>query len=362
MSMYASALNRGLCVLLLCMPLGVHAETERWEHAPYELGQGLQFPQQDLNVGGYLSLRYRDIENVPSSLSIKDLSLFLSKGFGARWSVFSEMEIGEAVSISRNRIDTADAEFELERLYADYRASQGLTLRLGKFLTPVGRWNLIHADPLVWTVSRPLTTAVGFARQAAGVMVYGAVPLGPNGLEYSVFLDNTRTIDSGQQEESAYEHFNPAIDDVNGAFDRAAGALVVYHLLEGRLGLGLSYVRFQMHDLAEDKQLLGFDLFWKSRLVEVTGEAIYRDSRGDEEPNEHGGFLQAAIPLPHQFNLIGRAERYAAAIQEQTATMYSTGLTYRPRTALSFKLEYRDGKYNELIAPSGWLGSIAVLF
>lgn len=363
MSRIGHLLSGWLLALALC-PLAVAGSgtgSGDWRHAPYGLGQGLQFPEQDLTLGGYLSLRYWGVEQLRDSLSMKDLSLLINKGFGARWSVFSELEIGNAFTVSSDRVDTSDAEFELERLYADYRASQGLSLRLGKFLTPVGRWNLIHADPLVWTVSRPLTTAVAFARQTAGAMLYGTLPLGRNSLDYSLYIDNTEKLDSGQQEEIAYEHFNPTLT-VNGAFDRAVGARLVYHLFGGHFDLGLSMLRYRMHDLREDKHLVGADLFWRTSMLELSGEAVYRGSRGDAEPNEQGGFLQAVVPLPGHFNAIGRYERYAAAIETSTTTVQVLGLTYRPRPALSFKLEYRDGKYNERIAPSGWLSSVAVLF
>lgn len=362
----AGTRQRAYCAaLLLCLgstlaPAPAVA-ADGWDHAPYELGQGLQFPEQDLNLGGYLSLRYWGVEQLRDSLAVKDLSLLINKGFGARWSVFSELEIGNAITVSSDRVDSSDAEFELERLYADYRASQGLTLRLGKFLTPVGRWNLIHADPLVWTVSRPLTTAVPFARQATGAMLYGTLPLARTGLDYSLFIDSTEELDSGQQEEAAYEHFNPTLTQ-NGAFDRAVGARLVYHLFDGHLDLGLSLLRFRMHDLDEDKQLVGADLFWRTSWLELSAEAFHRDSRGGREPDEHGGFVQAVLPLPYKLNVIGRYERYAAAIEPATTTVHVAGLTYRPHPALSFKLEYRDGLHNERIAPSGWLASIAVLF
>ncbi|MBI5461835.1 MAG: hypothetical protein HY941_06590 [Gammaproteobacteria bacterium] len=338
---------------------------DRWTHAPYELGQGLNFPQIGVNVGGYLSLRYRDVEDAPSTLSLKDLSLLLSADVSDRVNLFTEAEIGEAVSVARHGIDSKNAEFEFERLYADYRARQHVTLRVGKFLTPVGRWNLIHADPLVWTVSRPLTTSVSFARQAAGAMVYGSVPLGDtlndNGLDYSVFVDDTDLLDRDQQEELAYEDANPGITAV-GAFEHAAGAHVTYHLLDDRMNLGASYLRYRMADLHEDKDLLGVDFFWNLSRIELSSEWVYRNSRGGAEPDERGGFVQAAVPVAGHMYAIGRYEHYTTAVQPERVEVETLGLTYRPHRAISAKLEYRDGDHNRLVAPSGWLASIAVLF
>lgn len=359
-----SRLGRVLGVLLLAQlhtpPVRAEAD-DPWMHTPYELGQGVNFPQLGLNVGGYLSLRYRDVEDAPSSLSLKDLSLLLSADVGDRVNLFAEAEIGEAVSISRDSIDTEDAEFEIERLYADYRARQEATFRFGKFLTPVGRWNLIHADPLVWTVSRPLTTSVSFARQATGAMVYGSLPLGEDGLDYSVFVDDTDLLDHSQEEELAYEDANPAITAV-GAFEHAAGAHVTYNLLGDRLSLGASYLHYRMSDLREDKDLFGADFFWDLPRVELSSEWVYRNSRGSAEPDERGGFVQAAVPVGGHFYAIGRYEHYATAVQSERVEIETLGLTYRPHRAISAKLEYRDGDHNRLVAPSGWLASLAVLF
>lgn len=331
------------------------------EPSPYVLGEGRRYPELGLNLGGYLSLRYRDLEEVPSSLGIKDLSLFVSREFSDRLLLFSELEIGEAVSISRHGVDTDGAEFEVERLYLDYRAAPEATLRLGKFLTPVGRWNLIHADPLVWTVSRPLTSTVSFAREAIGAMVYGAVPLGDNGLEYSLFADNTDLLDHYQQDENAYEDAGSDIDVV-GAFKRAVGARLVYQLLDEHLQFGASFLRYRMLNLREIKDLYGLDVFWDTPYAELSAEWVYRHSRGAVEPEERGGFVQAAIPLDARLYLIGRYERYRTAVEPVTTLIHTLGLTYRPHRVVSLKLEYRDGDHNELVAPSGWLASLAVLF
>ena len=333
----------------------------RWTHAPYHLGQGITFPYLGLNIGGYISVRYEDIKERDWSIGARDLSLFFSENLSNRWQLFSEVEIGQAVDISSTSVSERDSEIDLERLYADYRATKEITVRFGKFLTPVGHWNLIHADPLVWTVDRPLTTAAPFARHATGIMLYGSFSALQNNWDYNLFLDDSDVLDPAQQKELAFEDGGAGISPHN-AFQRAAGARISYHFLNDSANLGASFLRYDMYDLSERKDLYGLDALWTVGRMEFSGEWIYRASSGGLESSEHGGFVQAVLPLTDHLYFIGRQERYKAAALATTATIDSAGLTFRPHPAIAVKLEYRDGSNNELLAPTGWLASLAVLF
>ena len=328
---------------------------------PYQLGQGLQFPQYGLGIGGYVSLLYSDLADQDWRITNRDLSLFITKTFAARWSIFSEVEIGDALYVSSNDVNSEDAELDLERLYADYRATPEITLRFGKFLTPVGHWNQIHADPLVWTASRPITTSAPFARHATGAMLYGTVTLSGNDLDYHFYLDDTDLLDPAQRKETAFEDMG-SVPAPQNAFKRAAGARGAYHLFNDRLILGVSYLRMSTLELHGRKELYGADALWSWRRTEWSGEWVYRKGLGAAETDEHGGFLQAVLPLAERLYFVGRRERYKAEVQTGTATITTLGLTYRPHAAVAIKLEYRDGHDNAIVAPSGWLGSFAVLF
>ena len=330
-------------------------------HAPYRLGQGITFPRLGLNIGGYISVRYEDIKERDWSIGAKDLSLFFSENLSHRWQLFSEVEIGQAVDVTSSGVSERDSEFDLERLYADYRATKEITFRFGKFLTPVGHWNQIHADPLVWTVDRPLTTAAPFARHATGVMLYGSFSAWQNDWDYNLFVDDSDLLDPSQQKELAFEEGDAGISPHN-AFKRAAGARVSYHFLDDSANVGASFLRYEMYDLLERKDLFGLDALWSVNRMEFSGEWIYRTSRGNLERSEHGGFVQAALPLSDHLYFIIRQERFKSALLASTATINSAGLTFRPHPAIAVKLEYRDGSHNELLAPGGWLGSLAVLF
>ena len=362
--MPASRVSTGLAILLLGLAglSGVAgAEEGAWQSSPYSLGQGLSFPQQRLILGGYLNLHYADLEQQDWSFGLRSLSLFVSKSLGNRWQFFSELELGDALEVSADGVTGHDAEVDLERFYLDYHQAREVNFRFGKYLTPVGRWNQIHAEPLVWTPDRPLTTAAGFARHAAGAMLYGDISLGSNSLDYSLYADDSELLDPSQEKELAYEDDQTGLSPRN-AFQWAVGGRMVYHFADDTAHLGLSYLRSQMEDLTERTELYGADLLWTIRRMEFSFEGIYRNSLGPTEPDEYGGFVQAVLPVAEHLYLIGRHESYRAAFQQETARIESAGLTYRPHCAVSLKLEYRTGSDNEFMAPSGWLGSLAILF
>ena len=154
-----------IVLALLALPVkpATADDNNAWNAQPYQLGQGLYFPQQRLRIGGYSSVHLYDIDSQPRTLSVQDLSLFVTKHVGKRWKLFTEMEIGDALTVTEDETTTKNADFDIERLYADYHATPQATIRFGKFLTPIGQWNLIHADPLVWTVTRPLTSSAAFS-------------------------------------------------------------------------------------------------------------------------------------------------------------------------------------------------------
>jgi len=337
------------------------APTKPLTPAPYELGQGLLFPDIGLDVGGYASLQYESLSHRTPAFNAHDLSLFLTEHIDARWSLFAELEMEDALLFSEEGDVSHDPELDVERLYLDYRVSPAITLRIGKFLTPVGSWNMIHADPLVWTVSRPLTATAAFPRHATGAMVYGSVPSDGHDLDYWVFVDDTARLDPLEQDEKAFEIPGSSVD-LTSSFDRAFGGRVLYHFIDDRLRLGASYVYFEKQRSQPGKNLVGLDLACTTRYVQLSGEAVYRAARGWSQPDERGGFLQAVIPLPAHFYLVGRYERYSATVLSTRPTIDTFGITYRPRPPLSVKLEYRSGSHNDRVAPDGWLASLAILF
>jgi len=327
---------------------------------PYRLGQGHPLPWLGLTVGGYISVRASSLEGERAELAVQDLSLFLHRDFGARWHFFSEMELGNAFRLTRDGLYTSDSDFDIERLYLDHNLSPKTSLRIGKFLTPVGRWNLVHADPLVWSVSRPLTTGTAFSRHATGVELLGSWPVGLASVDYQLFADDTAELDPSQGNEKAFVEVDPRPNPRN-AFDHAAGLQLRYRTFDNGLELGLSLARFTLQDQPRTHNLIGADLLYAREGMELSAEAVRRSLDDGHGADEWGGFVQLVVPLWRSFYAVACHERYRAETFPEPASIDRLGITYRPQPAFSIKLERRETRGEKRAAPDGWLLSIAVL-
>lgn len=352
-------------LLILASSLGYShraraADDDSWQPAPYTLGHGLDFPQQGLRIGGYTNLQYYNVQGFPSTLRFRDTSLFITKDIGSRWQLFTEVDAGDSISLA-GYSGGEESALDIERLYLDYHADQAITFRFGKFLTPVGQWNLIHADPLTWTVSRPLTTSAAFARHASGAMAFGTVPLHGHDIDYWVFADDSKNLGIGQEQNQAFSSFG-ADGSLRNNFRQAMGGRLLYHLMDDRFGIGLSYLDYTLQSPHQRFQLIGMDFSWTGQYVNLTGEAIHRTSPAAGVRTQQGGFLQAAVPLWRKLYLVGRYERYQTSATAKVTTLRTFGLNYRPIQGIVLKIEHSQGNRDADIAPPGWLASAAVLF
>lgn len=324
----------------------------------YQLGRGLEIPKYDLTIGGYANLTLRGGDEQSWRLSAEDLSLFLTWSPSERWLFFSEIEVGEAVTVSDDGIRSRDADFDLERLYADYSVSQALTLRVGKFLTPIGKWNVVHAAPLVWTTSRPLITQRTFARQATGAMLHGTLTIAERDLDYSLYADDSDDLDP---EREKAETVAPQLVPANN-FDNAFGANLRYRFFDDQVELGLSYANFEMEGLQTRQNLLGADIQWQIGRTEISAEGLYRFSSDDRDRDEWGAFIQGVTPIVGNLYGVLRGEVFESSYTGNTARLGTVGLAYRPIPPITLKVERLLGDDNAQLSPDGWFGSIAILF
>lgn len=342
------SIKRALVFLLaglLLSPFSVDAIDDVDES--YQLGNGYAVGGTGWRIGGYASAELKIPRQLPWLIDVSDLSLFLSWDNGSRLHFFTELEAGELLSAGEHEWpSTKHTHFEFERFYLDTLVNNHLSIRLGKFLTPVGQWNLIHAAPLVWTTFRPVATENLFSTHATGMMLHGSLSMGERQMEYALYGDVSSDIDPHLSK-------NP--------FENAVGARLRY-LFDDTINIGLSFANFVLKDFPNNRHsLVGLDIGWTYQALELTSEVVFRTSDNTQSSNNWQGFTQGVGHISQHWALIGRYEFFQQPI-EPMGQVGVFGIAYRPMPPLIWKLEYRLGEHNEALAPDGLGASFSVLF
>lgn len=312
----------------------------------YQLGRGLPLFDSNWRLGGYASASYDNLRDEPARADLDHVSALLWWDSEQRWKFFSELDYENVVASRPAEREDEDRYLALERLYVDYAVTDSATLRIGKFLTPIGRWNEIHAAPLVWTTSRPQLTSSSFPGNVTGLMLRGQLP-GGRGVEYSLYGSNGQEWRANPDQDPFYE---------------ALGTRVSIPLSVDA-SIGFSYANFEQKQISEEKkQLLGVDFAWTYRRCEFTGEGLYRFSENGKPWDERGAYLQLALPLSARLYAVGRFESFRQAQENRATQLWVTGLTLRISSALVAKVEWVGGRHNTIGAQEGLLSSVSVMF
>lgn len=336
--------SRSRIVLVLCAGLVQAAAAQQAGG-----GQGRPLGDGGWYAGGYATLSAQRFEGDRGRVRLDNLSLLLWLENDSPWSVFTELELENVVEFSNAGSAGADRELVLERLHVDYAFADQWSLRVGKFLTPIGRWNQIHAAPLTWTTSRPLITESTFPTNATGLMVRGVRELGSRALEWSVYVSPGREL--------------LAEDDLD-TFREAVGGRVDLEW-SPTLKFGLSLAEFeQQRQRDEHRTLAGVDfLYRRDSGLELSGEfAVRTRERDRRQTDERGAYVQAVVPLADRWYGVARYEGFDVAGASADLHLYLAGLAWRWQPGWVAKLEWRHATENGPGTPEGFLGSIAVLY
>lgn len=309
---------------------------------------GWQIPNTGFNLGGYTSISYENDKDQPNNLTLDNLSLFIRWEGEGKFRIFSELDLEDSLSYERgNGFTSKHAYLALERLYADYLYSDYINLRFGKFLTPIGRWNLIHAQPLQWTSSRPLITERTFPTNATGGMAYGTVSAMGQDIDYSLYT-------------SFGGEWRP--DPKQDPFEEAYGI----HLSlpdTGRGELGVSYANFeQKGSIGERKNLIGVDYLWSRNRYEISAELAYRFSSKTSQFDERGLFIQGVIPITERWYGVARYEFFDQTGEIPGVNIGLLGVAMRLSPTQIFKAEISHTSDNRIKASESAFISFSILF
>lgn len=299
-------------------------------------------------LGGYSSLNASIPQDGSSELRVDDVSLMLRWDNDGRLKFFGELELERPIALNEDkRFNNKNFFFDLERLYLDYNLSEKVNVRTGRFLTPAGRWNLLHAAPLVWTATRPLVTSRLFPTAVNGMMLYGTIPYQTQSqdqaIEYSFFVEALKD-QVRNNDETIYKN--------------VAGA---HFTFTNRLNLGVSLATFtEDTPAAPDYRMLGLDFITHVKGWELSGEGFQRFTSNGSNGGS-GAYLQSAAPLGNNWFWLTRLETFQRP-KEFSGERWVLGLTKRITPKQLLKMEFVGGTGDFPDAPRGFVGSFAVLF
>lgn len=304
-------------------------------------------------LGGYSSAGVTLHRDENAEAAINEVSLLLTWNGDSRWSFFGELELERPLSWNDDRkFHSKESHLDLERLYLDYNISETMNLRMGRFLTPNSRWNLLHASPLVWTSTRPLATYRLFPTATNGLMLHGSLPVNDYAIDYMLFAEVLE-----DQEK----------DSLDLPFAHVRGARLA---LSKQWNFGISLLSFEENAIkalgGQDKtyRMLGLDFIKQLGKVELSGEGFARFTSNGGDGGS-GAYLQTAVPL----NALGLNNWYwltrletLQRPKEGSSERWLTGATWRVKPTQLLKLEFAGGSGNQPEAPRGFIASYAFLF
>lgn len=317
----------------------------------YELGHGLDLGP--LNIAGYSNVVVNLPTQAQKSLALDDLSLFVTGHFNRLINPFTEAELTGLELWHGGHIegDHGDGDVVLERLYNDTYLTDSVTLRLGKMLSPVGEWNVIHAAPLVLTTVRPAVTYRNFSEYATGASVLYTSP-NRNFPDLQLYYQPVGEL--SERPTNLTFHQYKAVE----------GAHVSYPLgLLDKVGVSFQ----QSKDVnGIDQSLYGLDFHYTIDRLTLQGEATYSDisDRGTTaaRDTEWGSYTAASYAFTDQWSVYGWYENFADRNAPSTAHDVLFGFSYRPHPAIVFKVEYLQNLSGHPVNPTGLFASWSVLF
>ncbi|MFI5396094.1 MAG: hypothetical protein ACHQ9S_11220 [Candidatus Binatia bacterium] len=310
----------------------------------YTPGRGLHVGDTGFTLGGYSNVNLLRDEGHRAALKLDDLSFFVIWDLTPRFHLFSELEFEDLVAVDdHGQGGTNNHVFIVERLHGDVNLSDQINIRLGKFLTPVGRWNVIHAQPLVWTTSRPLATLLPFDPHITGAMLFGSLFADANSVTYSLFGQFVNQLDSHPEPQQA---------------DRSGGARLEYAGSRA-WSIGSSYLSFSSN--GHWQHLGGLDALAQRGPVQLMGEAVVEAAPAGLG-TQWGFYLQGVAEVLSNFYLVGRFEHFAQRQPRQAANLVIPGFAYRPAPYLLLKAEYLIADHPVEESPPGFKFSFAFLF
>ncbi len=311
----------------------------------YRTARGLSIGDTGLNVGGFTNLEIDRAHGEPLSVQLDSFNFLVLYEPIEFFRAFAELEIGDIFGYEVNGRTRSDPTFQIERLYAELNLDDPINLRFGKFQTPIGRWNLVPAEPFVWTASDPVILDTAFDEHQTGVALTGSVFPNAGTLEYWIYGQIIDPIDPG---------------DTPPPTNRSVGGRLQFTKSLERWSIGTSFLASVRKG---DWSYLGaVDAEVRYGRFEVLAELIYEEGAIPGR-DLFGTFAQTRFELHPSLSLIARYE-YFTRVRSNDGDVHigDVGFAWQPRAWLILKATYRFSSRENDDVQRGLSTSISVVF
>jgi hypothetical protein len=311
----------------------------------YRTARGVRFGNTGLNIGGFSTFEADRDHGEPLTVALDSLNFLVLyepiEGFRG----FAELEVGDLFEHEAKGATDSSPRFDIERLYGEVSIDDPLAIRFGKFQTPVGRWNLVSAEPFVWTASDPVIIETAFDEHQTGVGVTGNVFPRFGEVEYWLYGQVIDPLDAGDTPAPAKRSIGGRLQLSRSLQDWSIGS----SFLATTRGGSWSY-------------LGGLDAQIRVDRLELHAEMVYEGGRIDER-DILGGFVQGRFMLLRDFSLITRYEFFDRMdADRQTVHLGDLGVAWQPFSWLILKGTYRFSDRETDDVQRGLTSSISVVF
>jgi hypothetical protein len=310
----------------------------------YASARGLWLGKTGLNIGGFATFEIEKERHEDGEFAIDGINFLILFEPVPCLRGFMEIEVGDLLAVNMNNGRTAsNPSSNFQRLYGDLTLDDAFNVRLGKFQTPVGRWNLAPAEPFTWTATDPIIIEA-FDEHQTGAMAFGSFFPGDNPLSYWIYAQFTDPFDPESDEEPA---------------DRSVGGRLEYGSSFGSWSLGASFLASQYQE--RWGYLGGLDAGWWHDRFELTSEFVY--TAGDlQNPIGWDINLEGVVEVLPSLYLVGRYEHTDPTEQPRALNLGGLGVTWLPRRYLNFKATYRWADHSAEDVFEGFKASFSVIF
>ena len=294
-----------------------------------------------LDVAGYLSFRQINDDDFFRREYYREYagSIFLSKKAGP-WLFHSEFNINSALEFDTGGIHLAPRiphlSVEMQTASVNYNYCDGLQMEAGFLFVPT-YWRTHRYQSTNLTVDEPLIDQNIFPSVFKGIKLHGDKYFEDGGFSYQIY--------GGISQEPEVFDAETASSQIDTAF--AMGGKLVAHVPTRHFldAFDIGYHRLEQHFSDRNERLNGAELRIEKDRLRFLGEfANMRTTptNGDAKFFRQGYYLQSSYRIARQVFAVAQNDWMNADSRNSRKSglaRQSAGVTYRPVTALSLKIE-----------------------